>query len=103
VPVTNTAEASANTALAIAPITARIYEGELQTINQAGTPGVSLLSNSSALGLTSLIYDVSFDQVVYAAKAQELTNFAFTAPTDSTPIDLASPTLTRLTYNPTNY
>jgi hypothetical protein len=102
-PVTNTAELSANTALAIAPITARIYEGELQTINQAGTPGVSLLSNSTALGLSSLIYDVAFTQVVYASKIQNLTNFAFTAPTDTTPIDLASPTLTRLPYNPTAY
>jgi hypothetical protein len=103
VPVSNTAEASANTALAIAPVLARIYEGELQTINQAGTPGVSLLSNSSALGLTTLIYDVAFTNVVYASKAQQLTNFAFTAPTDTTPIDLASPTLTRLKYDPTNY
>lgn len=103
VPVTNTAELSANTGLAIAPVLARIYEGELQTINQAGTPGVSLLSNSAPLGLTSLIYDVSFTQVVYASKIQNLTNFAFTAPTDTTPIDLGSPTLTRLPYNPTAY
>jgi hypothetical protein len=89
--------------LVIAPIQARIYEGELQTIDQADTPNIQLLANSSILGLTSLIYDVSFSDVVYSSAAQVLSNFAFTAPTTNTTIDLSDPTLTRLQYNPTGW
>jgi hypothetical protein len=103
VPATNTAERSANTSLVLAPIMGRIYDGELQTINQAGTPNIQLVANSSVLGLTSLIYDVSFTNVVYASAAQVLKNFAFTAPTTASVIDLSDPTLTRLEYNPTGW
>lgn len=95
--------ASANVALAIAPIQARIWEGALATINQADTAGVQLLANSPILGLSSLIYDVAFTNVVYASQARVLSNFAFTAPTSSTPVDLSDPALTRLEYNPTGY
>jgi len=102
-PTTNTAEASANTALAIAPILARILEGELQTIDVADTPNVQLLANTAILGLSTLIYDVAFSDVVYAGAARVLTNFAFTAPTTSTTIDLGNPALTRLPYNPSGY
>lgn len=95
---------SANTALAIAPVTARILQGELQTINREDTPDLHLLANSAVLGLTApLIYDVAFTNVVYASTAQTIKNFAFTAPIDTTPIDLTDPALTRLEYNPTNY
>jgi hypothetical protein len=103
VPATNTAEWSQNTSLVIAPIQARIYEGELQTIDQADTPNIQLLANSSILGLTSLIYDVSFSDVVYSSAAQVLSNFAFTAPTTNTTVDLSDPALTRLQYNPTGW
>jgi hypothetical protein len=99
-PSTNTAEATTNTALALAPITARILEGELQTINRVDTPQLQLVANTGVLGLASLIYDVSFTNVVYANAGQTLTNFAFTAPTSATTIDLADPALTRLAYNP---
>lgn len=103
-PTTNTAELSANTAIAMPSITGRILEGELQTINRDDTPMLQLLANSDILGLTTpLIYDVAFSNVVYASSAQTLQNFAFTAPTDTTPIDLTDPALTRLEYNPTNY
>jgi hypothetical protein len=102
-PATNTAELSANTAVPIAAETGRILNGELETINIASTPGVQLLANTAVLGLTSLIYDVSFTNVVYAATTQTLTNFAFTAPTTNTTIDLTDPALTRLAYDPTNY
>jgi hypothetical protein len=103
-PTTNTAQLSANTAVAITPITARILQGELQTINREDTPDLQLLANTSLLGLAApLIYDVSYSNVVYAAKGQTLTPFAFTAPTDNTPLDLTDPALTRLKYDPTNY
>ena len=102
-PSTNTAEISANTSLAIAPVTARILNGELEVINQGDTPQVQLLANTPAIGLTSLIYDVSFTNVVYADAARTISNFAFTAPTSATTIDLTDPALTRLAYDPTNY
>jgi hypothetical protein len=102
-PTTNTAESSANTTLAIAPVQARIYDGELQTIDQADTPNIQLLANTAILGLSTLIYDVAFTDVVYASEAQVLSNFAFTAPTTNTTVDLSDPALTRLEYNPTNY
>jgi hypothetical protein len=103
VPITNTAELSQNTSLAIAPIQARIYNGELQTIDQANTPNIQLLANSAVLGIPSLIYDVAFSNVIYASSAQVLSNFAFVAPTSSTTIDLSDPTLVRLQYNPTGW
>ena len=102
-PTTNTAEASDNVALAIAPKQARIYNGQLQVIDQANTPNVQLLANIPLLNVQQLIYDVAFTDVVYASAAQTLTNFAFVAPTTNTTVDLGSPTLTRLPYAPTAY
>jgi hypothetical protein len=102
-PSSNTAVNSANTAVAIAPVTARILQGELQTINTEDSPGLKLLANSAVLGLSSLIYDVSFSNVVYASAGRSLTNFAFTAPTTATVVDLTDPALTRLPYNPSGY
>jgi hypothetical protein len=102
-PATNTAERSANTALALAPIQARILYGELQTIDVADTPNIQLVANTAILGLSTLIYDVAFSQVVYAENAQPLKNFAFTAPTSSGTVDLSDPALTRLPYNPSGY
>src|SRR5947209_2216393 len=102
-PSTNTAELSANTAIPLAPVTARILNGELEVINQADTANVQLLANTAITGLPSLIYDVSFTNVVYAGAAQVLSNFAFTAPTSAVTVDLADPALTRLPYNPSDY
>jgi hypothetical protein len=104
-PTTNTAQLSGNTGLAIAPVQARIYEGQLQTIDQADTPNIQLLANSTILGLApgGLIYDVAFSNVVYAGGAQTLSNFAFAAPASSTTVDLGDPNLTRLQYNPTGF
>lgn len=102
-PTSNTAAMSANTGLALPAITARILQGELQTIDRADTPQIQLVANSAVLNLTSLVYDVSFSNVVYASAGQTITNFAFTAPTTATTIDLTDPALTRLAYDPTNY
>jgi hypothetical protein len=94
----------ANTAVAIAPVTARILDGELSVINRADTPNVQLVANTPVLGLSApLVYDVAFTNVTYAGSTQTLLNFAFTAPTAATTIDLTDPTLTRLPYDPTNY
>jgi hypothetical protein len=103
-PGSNTAIISANTSISIAPVQARIWEGALATIDRTDAEGVQLLANTEVLGLTNpLIYDVSFSNVVYASQARVLSNFAFTAPTSDTPIDLSDPDLTRLQYNPTDY
>lgn len=86
----------ANTAVTLAPVLAQINGGELETINAADTAGVQLVANSAALSLPTLIYDVSFTGI-------DLANFAFTAPTDATPVDLTDPALTKLPYDPTSY
>lgn len=96
-------DTSANTSISIAPVQARIWEGALATIDQADAAGIQLLANSPILGLESLIYDVAFTKVVYAGQARVLQNFAFTAPTSATTVDLTDPALTRLQYDPTNY
>lgn len=96
-----------STSLAIAPITARIMSGQLSTIDVTDIPGIQLLANSTPISdfLTAaeiqdgdLIYDVSFTHVTYAQAGQNLANFAFTAPTDATPVCITDPTLTRLPY-----
>lgn len=94
---------SANTAVALAPVMARILNGELEVIDQADTPNIKLLANTAVLGLSALVYDVSFTNVVYAGAARTLSNFAFTAPTTATTVDLTDPALTRLPYNPSGY
>ena len=93
------------TALGIPPVLARIYAGQLCTINRADTPGIQLLSNSAvianqirAVSPPGLIYDVSFSQVVYADAARTMSNFAFVAPTDTTTVCLTDPALIRLEY-----
>lgn len=91
--------------LAIPPITGRIVDGQLVTINASDTPNVELLANSTpistaltASGISSLIYDVSFTQVVYAGEPEVLQNFGFTAPTDTTSTCITDPALVRLPY-----
>ena len=92
------------TAIALAPVQGRILEGELQVIDRGNTPDIQLVANTPMLGLTKpLIYDVTFTKVTYAGANQSISNFAFTAPTDTTTIDLTDPALARLPYEPTNY
>jgi hypothetical protein len=93
-----------NTGLVPAPVTGRILDGELSTIDRADTPNLQLIANTPALGLSGpLTYDVAFTAVTYAEAAQTLLNFAFTAPTAAGTIDLCDPALERLKYDPTNY
>lgn len=90
-----------DTALAVTPIVGQIISGELCSIDIPDTPGVQLLSNTANLGLAALnisdlVYDVAFSSIVYAHEGFTLSNFAFVAPTDTTPVDLTDPALTRL-------
>lgn len=107
---------SGNTAVAFAPIQARILSGQLQTIDVGGTVGISLLANTAPISaalsaqigadwLTAnkltvgqLVYDVQFDDVVYGEAPQIISNFGFAASTDDTAVSLTDPNLTRLPY-----
>lgn len=96
------------TAIALAVRYGRIWRGQLCNINVADTPGVYLAANTPGLnlldsvGLSELIYDVTFSKVTFGGKPttfdtlpdgsqaptitvsgdQKLSPFAFVAPTD---------------------
>ena len=100
------AEVDASTSVALAPITGRIYNGVLSTIDASNTVGIQLLANTTpiqtaltAIGISSLIYDVQFSNVIYNLGATNaLTPFAFTAPTSNTTVTLTDPNQTLLPY-----
>lgn len=58
--------------------------GEVVNIDE--TP-VSLVANTDNLGIEELYYTVSFDHV---EGVEEISSFRFLAPTDDTPVDLAT-------------
>ena len=60
-----------------------------QILNIDGTP-VTLVANTPNLDVDTLTYHVHFDHVVYDEGDRVITPFDFTAPTDDTPIDLAT-------------
>jgi len=103
VAVTNTGgpAVTASTAISLPPLTARIYNGVLSTIDYANTPGFQLVAETSVLGLptgTHLIYDVTFSDVTFNGQSQYLAPFAFYASTDNTAVNLTDPTLAVLPY-----
>jgi hypothetical protein len=87
-----------DTVVSLSPLAAQIADGVLSTIDYSDAPGIELVSNSEALGLDELIYDVTFTQVNYNGACQYSAPFAFVAPTDSTPVDLAD--VTKLPWQP---
>jgi hypothetical protein len=102
-----------DTGVTITPLTARITNGQLATINVADSVGVSLIASDPILGLAgradaqpylisgALVYDVRFRKVQYGGdNTEEISNFAFAAPTTATTITLTDPTLTRYPYKP---
>ncbi|MUM06207.1 hypothetical protein B5P44_15630 [Mycobacterium sp. CBMA 213] len=71
-------------------IRARMNASDGQVKNVDGTT-LSLVANSAAMDLDHLYYTVSFDHVVYDGKQDMVLDpFTFEAPTDSTPVDLAT-------------
>lgn len=107
-----------STAIALAPITGRVMGvpagigggsvWSLCAINTTNSTGIELVANSApvaasltAQGISSLIYDVSFEQVTFAGLDQYVSNFAFVAPTSATTISITDPGLTRLQYGGT--
>ena len=88
-----------DTGVILAPVAAQIVAGQLCTINADNTPGVQLVCNSAALALAGpLIYDVDVSNVTFNQGAQTVSDFAFEAPQDSTPVCLTDPALPILEY-----
>lgn len=96
-----------DTSLVLDPIfNARVWEGQLSTINVVDSPGFQLpactpamQANLTEAGIDSLIYDVRFTQVTYARSDNALQNFAFVAPTaPGVPVCITDPGLLRLPY-----
>jgi hypothetical protein len=99
----------APTAISIPPLTARIWDGILSTINTEDTEGFALVSSMPEFGRPyqgqlgeevewRLIYDVSFDKVTFNGAPRVLAPWAFKAPVDQTPVCLTDPALERLAY-----
>jgi hypothetical protein len=93
-------EIVADTSVSIPPLTAQIFNGTLGVLDVGHVPGFQLVANSIVLGLPELIYDVTFTQISYNGANQYIAPFGFTAPTDTTPVDLADPNLVKLPYQP---
>jgi hypothetical protein len=95
-----------DTAITLVPLTARIYNGVLSTLDTADTPGSAqqrfqLVANTAALNLGGdLIYDVTYTDIMFSGSLQYLAPFAFKAPTDSTPVCLTDQDLVKLPYQP---
>lgn len=88
-----------NTLVPLAPITGRMMNGQLCTIAMGDPVGVELVTDSWLLGLSStLYYHVRFRNVTYGGALQALSNFAFPAPSNSSTLDITSPSLVRTTY-----
>lgn len=87
-----------DTLLPLAMVTARLLGGSLRTIALGDPIGLLLLSNSAIIGLPKLRYHVRWRNVSYAGLSQTLPNFAFDAPTDTTPVNLTGTGLLRYPY-----
>lgn len=91
--------ATRDTAILLAKRRARIWDGQLCTINPVDTPGVQLVANTANLALPDpLIYDVTFSNIRYNGTDQTIQNFAFTAPTTNATLCITDPTLPRLQW-----
>jgi hypothetical protein len=96
---------TANTGVIIPVRQGRIWAGQLTSIDVVDSIGVELISNDPNLNLieqniSSLVYDINFTQVQYNSTLGTLTNFAFAAPPDTTPVNLTNPAFPRLSYQP---
>lgn len=92
-------EIIADTAIALPPLTARIWNGVLSTIDTADTAGFQLVANTPELNIAGdLIYDVTFDSATFNGASQRIAPFAFTAPTYDETICLTDHNLQVLPY-----
>jgi hypothetical protein len=82
-----------DTAISLPPLTARIFDGVLSTIDFYDTPGFQLLANTPSLNLSGpLNYDITFSNVTFNGADQALVGFSFTAPTNNTPVCISATT-----------
>lgn len=88
------------TAVVLAPVLARIWDGRLCTIDRNDTPDIKLTCNDPAFNLDELVYDAIYSHVIYNEAPQELQPFAFTAPPTTTTVCITDPTFPRLPYDP---
>jgi hypothetical protein len=88
------------TLVPLAPITARLLNGQICTIAAGDPVGIQLLANTSILNLVNpLFYHVRFRNVTFGGgSVASLSNFAFVAPSSAQIIDITSPSLTRYEY-----
>jgi hypothetical protein len=95
-----TAQVVADTAVALPPITARIWKGRLCTIDSVDSPGVRLAADCAAFnGQDPLIYDVIFSKVWFNGTEQFLAPFAFVAPATDVMVCITDPALQKLPYS----
>lgn len=94
-----------DTGIELSMIRGRIRGGDLSTINQADTEGIKLVADDTTIrnalvaqGFEKLIYDVRFVDVTMNGEPHSIRPFGFAASTDTTPVTITSPSLTRLTY-----
>lgn len=81
-----------DTMVPLAPITGRLINGALVSIDIGSSFGVGLLANTPVLGLPNpLFYHVRFRNVTYGGAPQAISNFAFQAPTNSNSVSITSP------------
>lgn len=89
----------ADTAIALPPLTARIWNGELSTIDRTDTPGFQLAANIPQLNLgADLVYDVTFDKITFNGENRVFAPFGFTAPVDATGVCITDPMLQMLPW-----
>lgn len=94
---------TADTAISLPPLTARIWNGVLSTIDRVDTPGFQLTANSAVLNLDDdLIYDVTFSSVTFNGASQYLAPFAFVAPVGDTAMCITDPGMNFLPYDTPN-
>ena len=92
-------ETLGDTELSLAPITGRTMEAKLCSITVGDPEGVELVANSAWLDFGEpLFYHVRFHNVTYGGALQRLSNFAFQAPVDATPVRITSVNLQRFPY-----
>lgn len=88
-----------DTQLAIAPITGRTINGILCSVTIGDPEGVGLVANSAWMDFGEpLFYHVRFRNVTYGGAVQQLSWFAFQAPTAPGELLLTDPDLERFTY-----
>lgn len=88
-----------DTMVPLAPITGRLINGALVSIDIGSSFGVPLLANTPVLGLPNpLFYHVRFRNVTYGGAPQSISNLAFQAPVNANGVSITSPSTQTYPY-----